>query len=80
MTVANCRRLLKHYEDTNQTTRALEAKRNLDRKLDTIKQNLNNPNSPHYKYKFSEEFRDKPKEEPKLKEDKKDGKKSKGQQ
>ena len=72
MTLANARRLLKHFEDTNQTQRAKEQKQFLENKTQAIKDLMKDPRYPHSKYRA--EFAEKPKEKPK--EEKQDGKKS----
>ncbi len=50
MTLANAERLLKHYEDTEQTERARKQALHIKYKLIKIKANINNPNLPYIKY------------------------------
>jgi len=84
MTLANCERLLKFYEegrgtagDTNyvapQPRRAKEMQQHIITKVEKIKRNMNNPQMPHSRYlsQFPEEVRDDKSME------KKDAKKSK---
>ena len=59
MTLENCERLLKHYIETKQTARAEEMARHIHIKVDKIKQKMNDPLSPFYKYR--KRFTEKPK-------------------
>ena len=74
MTLANCERLLKHFQDTKQVGRVKEMEKHIELKILKIKANMNNPTSPYHKY--LDRFSEKPVKVKEVKEKKSDIKKS----